>query len=394
MDKLFRDIFEGFKAQPVRAGFSILAVCVGAATLSLLIAILASLEATSERLVSELGANAIVGVSDPGSAPGLRQQHAKLIRANFPGLLVSTVGRSETEALGSSGRLQVVATDSFLARARGWRMIDGRFLDARDIAFGKRHVVITHRVAAEWGWRVGNVVMLGNLPFVVIGVVRTQGSALAGQYGNPELVFGERLVFVPRTVPAPWSDDYAGSGDTMQALFVKAPEESDPSVVLGAIQNLLSGPGVMTGSISWVTPETLVQRIDRLKAVIGGVAATVSLLCLVLGGTTLMSLMVTNIRERVTEIGLRLTLGATRSEVAALFVSESLVLALIGALVGTSLAHLLIALAAPVLPIRIVTGWSSWGLPIAACLFFSLAFAYGPAMRAAGVSPAAALRTE
>lgn len=396
--ELVRDIRDGFRSRPGRAGLSVVAIGIGAAALSLLVAALVSLETRSRDLVAELGADAIVAVPEAGAGrnprSGLRQRHAELIRASFPDLLVSTVSRSEARTLGSSRTLQVVATDRFLLRAREWDLLDGRFLDSRDVDSAERHAVVSDRLRADWDWKVGNVIMLGDLPFVVVGVVRTQGSALAGQFGDPRLVLGERLVFVPHTVPPLWSRDSGGSDHSLDALFMKAPGGSDPGAVRPGLQNLLSAPSDDPGPISWVTPEILVERIDRLKVVIGATTATVSLLCLVLGGTTLMSLLVTSIQERVSEIGLRRTLGATRGEVAALFVSESLALALLGALGGALLAHGLMAMMDPLLPIRLVTGWATWTVPVAVCALFGLLFSYGPATRAAKISPAAALRVE
>lgn len=395
MRELLFDVLDGFRAQKARTGFCLLAIAVGATTLAVLVAILTSLEATSRRLVSELGADAIVALAEPDDANAgrLDQSTAGLLRANFQDLTVATVRRTEARTLGSSEKLQVIGTDSSLAAAREWTVINGRFLDRLDVERAERHAVISQKLALEWGWQVGQVVMLADVPVVVVGVVRTQGTALAGQFGNPDLVFGERLVFVPHTVPPLWS----GSGEPdgrVDALFVRLGEGSNPARSLRAVQAVLAAPGLSVGQISWITPETLVERIDRLKTVIGGSVAVVSLLCLILGGTTLMSLMVSNIRERVAEIGLRLTLGATRSEIAALFVSESLLLSLVGALAGVLLGHLLIAFVTPLLPIQLVTGSLSWGVPVATSVLFGLLFTYGPAIRASRIAPAAALRAE
>jgi putative ABC transport system permease protein len=94
----------------------------------------------------------------------------------------------------------------------------------------------------------------------------------------------------------------------------------------------------------------------------------------------------------VPEIGLRLTLGATRRDVARLFVLESLVLTVAGALLGAAAAHGITAVIGPLLPIPLATGWGSWSIPLATCALGGLLFSWGPASRAAALSPATALR--
>jgi putative ABC transport system permease protein len=164
--------------------------------------------------------------------------------------------------------------------------------------------------------------------------------------------------------------------------------------VVEALQSLLSFPRDSPGPVSWVTPASLVKRIDRLKTTIGWTAAVLTLLCLALGGTTLGTLMIANVRERVAEIGLRRTLGATRREIASLFVVEALTSSAAGALLGCILAQAALLLLAPLFPIRLALGWSGWIVPVATCALCSLAFSWGPSLRAAAIPPARALRAE
>lgn len=397
--RLLRDLGDGLRSRPGRAGVAVVGVAVGAAALSLLVATLTALAATADRLVSELGAGVVAVVADTATADerarSLSQRHARLLRASLPGALVATTLRSEARTLGGAGdrdaRLQVVATDSFLAAARGWPLAEGRFLDHRDVEDGQRHAVLGSALASEWEWRVGEVILLGEIPFVVVGIVHTAGSALGSELGDPRLASGERLVFVPHTVPELW---LAGSGrgaERVEVLFVAAPGR-DPDAVATTARNLLATPVEAPGPISWITPRALAERVTRLQKVVGTTAATIGLLCLTLAGTTLMGLTVANVRERVAEIGLRRALGATRRQVAALFLCEAAVLVAIGAVAGTAFAHGVMGLGVALLPVPLAGTWASWMVPVLVSLLFGLAFTYGPAARAAAMPAGLALR--
>jgi putative ABC transport system permease protein len=120
----------------------------------------------------------------------------------------------------------------------------------------------------------------------------------------------------------------------------------------------------------------------------------VALLCLVLGGTTMMSLLVANVRDRMTEIGLRRALGAMPADVAALFVMEGCLITGSAALVASTLAHLLLWLFRPLLPVPVhLTVWT-WFVPVVVSLGMGVLFSHGPARMAARIQPADALRAE
>lgn len=390
-----RDIGDSIASRPTRFAVSFLAVAIGIVSLVLLLAVLSALNAKSQRLVQDLGVN-VVGIlrlAPMNESNGLRQRHAALISRNFESLTVSTMRRYHVPTLGTRQRLTVVATDHNMAILRGWPVVSGRFLDEEEIRNGVRSAVVSRALSAEWGWKVGHVVYLRDTPFTVVGIVDVGGSALDTEEGDPRLILGDRVVMVPHSVPPYWERGNTTPGDAVDALFVRGQHARSDTLQL-ALKRMLSHPDQRAGELAWVTPASLLRGINQLKDSITITAGTISALCLVLGGTALMSLMVANVRDRITEIGLRRALGATRADIAVLFILEAVVVTVTAGLLGTLLAHLALFLTAGKWPVPVrADAWSMMIPPFTAAAMGTL-FSYWPARTAARIAPSEALRNE
>ncbi|MBI1865104.1 MAG: ABC transporter permease, partial [Nitrospirae bacterium] len=205
---------------------------------------------------------------------------------------------------------------------------------------------------------------------------------------------GERIVFVPKTVPPYWTTEWKKPEDRLDAIFLRTPETADYARALSAARNLLDQPDARVERVSWVTPESLTRNVRKLEKTISLTVGSIAVLCLVLGGTTLMSLMVSNVRDRVVEIGLRRALGATQKDIAALFVLEAAVVTTAAALAGAAASHVLLILGGAALPFPVRLGLSSVAVPLIAAVALGMAFSYWPARMAARITPSEALRAE
>jgi ABC-type antimicrobial peptide transport system permease subunit len=401
MDRLastVRDVGDGIRTHPGSAGLSFLAIAIGIASFSVLIALLGGLQDKSRQLVQELGINVlgIIRQSQTGSSNifRLQEQHASLLTSNLPGCTVTTLRVYKVPTLGTSELLSVVATDESLMSVRQWRLDEGRFLDRRDLQLRERNVVVTQSLSRLWNWRLGNVIMLRDTPFRVVGIVSVGSGAMDAELADPRLMLGERVVFVPNTVTPYWATDQEISDRTVDAIFVRIPASLDFAHVTSTAQRLLSQPDYYADGISWVTPEMLSRKLDNIRNTISLTVGGIVLLCLVLGGTTLMSLMVANVRERIAEIGLRRAIGASQWDVASLFILEACMVTGAAAVLATLGAHLLLALFRDAFPIPLRLGVASVCLPLVVALILGAAFSYWPARSAARIVPSEALRNE
>ena len=133
------------------------------------------------------------------------------------------------------------------------------------------------------------------------------------------------------------------------------------------------------------------QETTKVMTLLLSAIAGISLL---VGGIGIMNIMLVSVTERTREIGLRLALGARGSDVLTQFLVESVVMSLVGGLIGVALGFAGSAL------IGAITGWSTVISPATVLLALVFAasvgifFGYYPARRAAALDPIEALRYE
>jgi putative ABC transport system permease protein len=395
---LLRDLLDGIRSEPARVALSFTAVAIGIVALVLLLAVLGGLREKSRLLIRELGANVFAVLPEIAGESGqkrrLEEKHAALLARNLPGCVVSVMRRYELDAPGVGKKIGIIAADESLAAVRGWGIRRGRFLDHFDILRGERNAAISASLAEWMRWKVGDVVSLEDTPFRIIGIVESGIGALENGSGNDRLDAGENVMFVPKTAPFPKRGEQRESSHRADAIFVRVAEDSDIHKSLAIAQNLLGQSALNLDPISWVTPESLIQGVQRLQSSVRVAGGSVTFLCLVLGGTTLMSLMIANVRDRVVEIGLRRSLGATARDVAKLFVLEACAVTSAAALAGMLSAGLILLLVQKKFSMMVSIGVTGMVLPFALSIVLGVVFSYWPARMAARISPADALRNE
>jgi putative ABC transport system permease protein len=117
-------------------------------------------------------------------------------------------------------------------------------------------------------------------------------------------------------------------------------------------------------------------------------------IALVVGGIVIMNIMLVSVTERTREIGIRLAIGATASQVLLQFLVEAVVLSLFGGIIGILLGFSLSAVAARILSVPLVVVPQIVAIAFAFSAAVGVVFGYFPARRAARLDPIEALRHE
>jgi putative ABC transport system permease protein len=387
--RTMRDVWDGFRGSPGRIVLALAALTIGMIALTLLLAVLGGLQKRAEKMVQELGANVVALLPGRDESAALRPEIASLLAANLRGVEVSGANRSNVSSPDGRASWLVIAADEALGRVRDCVLRGGRFLDGFDVSRAQRNAVVTESLARRAGLAIGSELRLQETLFTVVGIVGGSGVTENDQAWT----MGEDTIFIPRTI-AMRDQDASWRRRNFDAIYLRLDPSRPFDGQLRAAERVIASAGRDPKKFSWVTPESLLAGIRRMQQAVAISAGGIAGLCLVLGGMTLMSLMMANVRERIAEIGLRRAIGARPLDIAALFVFEACLTTFIASAIGVGLAAWVAVWLAPRFDLPLTIDSRVLTIPVLASILLGCIFSALPAFRAARLQPAEALRND
>lgn len=201
----------------------------------------------------------------------------------------------------------------------------------------------------------------------------------------------------------------AGS-ENVDSIFALAHEDSDMDAVAERTKTWMTRhfkvPEDKQDDLIWVqTMEAIIRQLDSMMLSFQILMTAVASISLVVGGIGIMNMMLTNVTERIREIGLRKALGARRRDITRQFLLESICLTLAGGAIGIALGYLgsfgLASIAGGMLDLVSANGqssvspvidWQTMLMVAGICIAIGVVFGYYPARRAARLDPVESLR--
>jgi putative ABC transport system permease protein len=326
-------------------------------------------------------------------SPGLRASDLDVLRRR--GREISGVsGRAESRVIVAANDeavpCRVIGVEPDYRWMRNREPAEGRFFSEGDLLAGTRVCVIGSRLRRRLfgkGDAVGRDITVGDVRFRVVGVGRKLGNTWIRDGDLTEEMEG--VVAPLRTVLR----DFRGGG-AMDMVEVKARDVGNlDAAVAEARRILVAQHGVADVRIENVAGEILRARDEGGRQVSNWriVMLSIAGVTLIVGGVGLLSVLLISLAERTYEIGLRKALGAKGSDIFALFLVESLLLAAIGAALGIVLGVVVTHVAGRGFPDGLPVSVSGVFLALAAAMIVGLLFGLGPALRASAMPPVACL---
>jgi putative ABC transport system permease protein len=141
-------------------------------------------------------------------------------------------------------------------------------------------------------------------------------------------------------------------------------------------------------------PELLLKQQQRTNDIFNYVLGAIAGISLLVGGIGIMNIMLASVLERIKEIGLRLSIGAKKSDVIQQFLFEAILISVSGGIIGVILGITLAFLVSSIAEIPTIITFSSIILSFGVAATVGLIFGIAPARKAANQDPIASLRYE
>jgi putative ABC transport system permease protein len=387
----------GLRARPLRAALSALGIAIGTAAIVAVLGLSSSSQAGLIAEINRLGTNLLTveaGQSLTGGPAQLPlEAPARITLLDNVQLVAHTallqnryVYRNSLIPVGNSGGLQVQATSLNLPSALNIGIARGNWLN--DGTARLPVAVLGSVAAAQLGIdRVspGQRIWLGGQWFNVAGILQPSpltpdidDSALIGYptaqkyLGYVGIVRGQQTAGPPTTI---YVRTATGHEAAVQSLLAQTANPEAPyEAAVSQPSDVLTARAAAAGAF------------NSLFLGLGAVA-------LIVGAVGVANIMIISVLERRSEIGLRRALGATKRQIRTQFLTESILLAVIGGVVGVLAGVAATALYASSKGWAVVIPVEAWSGGIASAILIGALAGLTPAVRASRMPPTVALRT-
>ncbi|HJV65352.1 MAG TPA: ABC transporter permease [Geomonas sp.] len=395
------------RVNKMRAVLTMLGIIIGIASVIAMVAIGAGAENIISQEISSMGSNLILVIPGstktggvqmgPGAMPTLTTSDGEAIKANCPSVEASAPNirvMSQIVYANQNWSTQVTGANADFLVARDWPIVSGRNFTKSDVDGATKNCIIGKTIVKElFGSSadpVGKIVRIKKVPFRVIGVLKKKGQSAQG-------VDQDDMVLIPITTaqrkvfgnPFP---------NAVGAIIVKARNKNAISRAESEITALLRQRHHIGAKKD---DDFTVKNLSEILAVATNSSRTMSLLLatvasisLLVGGIGIMNIMLVSVTERTREIGIRMAIGAREEDILLQFLTEAVLLTLLGGLIGIGLG---------VAGATVVSKIFSWPIlvsvkAVAVAVVFSacvgIFFGFYPARKASSLNPIDALRYE
>ena len=405
-----RSAIRALRANLLRSALTMLGIVIGVAAVIAMVAIGSGAQTQVDDQIRSLGANLLLvqpGSSrdgavrlGAGSRHSLTEDDAAAIAAEVPGVLTAapTVAGNAHLVHGNLNWSTLVGgiTPDYLI-ARDWSVASGRSFTAQEVESAAKVVLLGASTAKELfpsEEPLGQGIRIANVPFTVIGVLGEKGQAAASGRDQDDVALIPLSAAKLRVLGA----RSQVSRQSVDFIMVKATSTAAMAGVQQQIEQLLRQrhrlPPGADDDFQVREPAAAMEAQAAAARSLTLFLAAVASVSLVVGGISIMNIMLVSVTERTREIGLRQAVGARRRDIRHQFLIEAVMLCLLGGLTGIALG------VAAAVAIAELVGWPIFISPVAVLVAFGFAGAVGvffgfyPAHKASRLDPIEALRFE
>jgi putative ABC transport system permease protein len=234
---------------------------------------------------------------------------------------------------------------------------------------------------------VGLSIRIKNLPFLVIGVLESKGESSMGQDQDD-------LILAPYTTV----QSRLATIDYLNGIYASAVSDEKSEAAIAEVTEILRRTHKIKESqdndFRVMSQSELIQTVSSVTDVMTILLGAIAGISLLVGGIGIMNIMFVSVTERTREIGIRMSIGGRSRDILLQFLVESMVMSILGGLLGVIFGYLVAKIAGSLMSSPIYITPQSVFLAFAVCFVIGVFFGWYPAKKAANLNPIDALRYE
>jgi putative ABC transport system permease protein len=334
-------------------------------------------------------------------SPGLSFRDYRAISENVPGIDEATPRKrfKPSRLLPKTAMeppLLIGVLSNFL-QINSLKMVAGRFFNDDDNVTSAPVCVLGEAAKVNllgYDDAIGKFVKVNDTWLQVIGVLGHQASADTDVEGM-ETMNRDNLIIAPlNTVMRRFEDSNSYLKDEIDGVYMKVTTGTDPIDTGNVVRAILTATHKDAGDFNVIVPADLLAQRERTQFIFSVVMMCIAGISLLVGGIGIMNIMLATVLERTREIGIRRAIGARQSDIIRQFLTEAVLISIVGGLIGIGFGFALSRIIAAAAGWSTVVTWSSIAVAFGVSVFIGLLFGSYPAVQAARLDPIEAIRYE
>lgn len=402
-EELLRIGLQGIAEHKLRSFLTMLGIIFGVAAVIAMLAIGEGARRETLSQIKTLGLNNIIvqskpdeaGADDKNTKGTLKFDDVDAILKILPSVdAIAPLIELQPEVIYQTRSREVTlsGTNAAFFRMMNLRLAEGSLFSQEDNEAYQRVCVLGEEVARNLFLAenpLGKLIKIRNVWFRVIGVLEHRDVSTAGA---TEVNFNNHIFAPLNTVflrfDRPTPDSQLGQ------LVIHVKDEKRILKTAQLIEKILIRRHDRQKEFAMIVPEQLLRQSEKTQRIFNLIMGTIAGISLLVGGIGIMNIMLASVLERTREIGIRRSLGATRKDILSQFLSEAVLLSLIGGMVGILLGYFLSYAVTFFSNWQTSVSWWSVLLAVGVSSAVGILFGYFPAKKAAELNPIDALRYE
>ena len=390
-------------ANRLRSLLTILGVIVGVAAVIAVVTLTQGTSAVLNARVASLGTNVLTitpGSTITGGVRGGAGTTHSLTQADADAIGSLPHIANVSPLLGANAQV-IAGSQNWNTRVQGvypsyqaiasWQLAEGSWFSAADESSGQPVAVIGQTVVQNLFTPtgtdpLGQTIMVNGQAYQVVGVLQTKG--VAGFANQDDVVFIPFTAAQERLNNSQYVNQIVAQVDTTNNV---ATAQQEITSLLDQRHNIAAGG---TADFTVRSPTQFVQTAQQSAQTLAVLLIGIAAISLIVGGIGIMNIMLVSVTERTREIGIRMAVGARRSDIRNQFLIEALTLSALGGLLGIAIGLIGGLALTHAFQLPFVLSLAAIALAVGVSMLIGIVFGFYPAIRASRLDPIVALRVE